>query len=417
MKILLIHQYAGNKGDRAVLYATCSILKAIDPSIKISVSTSSPELWKGYSYYEDQQIEFIPSAWDYKRIIHNKTYWSIVDKFKKYTFTIMRESCLSHLSSIVNRLFINPFFFKEARTANLVISIGGHHFTTILSRDIVSSINFDAMAVMSMKKKTICFSQSFGPFDFHNPRNRKLTQKLLSNCIALYPREEQSKKSLIDLGIPPSITHETYETVLALNSLFPTYILPSEREKKIGIAIYSTQKRSPQIHENYINTFSSLCNYAVDKGYKVLFFPMELKGTPPDDRVLIKEILNRVDKPDKCTYIDRDMPTHEHLQEVAKCRIFIGHKTHSTIFALASGTPLIGIAYHPKTIEFMKQFNMEKYGINDNYLNSDIIKGTFDSIEKEIDEIGKDIFKESRSITRKVQNTFEEILKSFQSNI
>ncbi len=412
MNILLIHQYAGNKGDRAVLYATCSIIRSIAPSIHISVSTSSPELWEGYSYYQEQQIEFIPSAWDYTRIPRNKKYWNIINKIKKYTFTIMRESYLSHCSSLVNRFLINPSFFEKARRADLVISVGGHHFTTILSKDLVSSINFDAMAVMSMKKKTICFSQSFGPFDFHNPRNKKLTQRLLSNCSVLYPREEQSKQSLIDLGISPSLIKGTYETVISLNSLFPFHTQPSKREKKIGIAIYSTQQRSPEKHERYIETFSSFCDFAVSKGYKVVFFPMELKGTLPDDRVLIKEILNRVKQPNECecTYIDKDMPTHEHLQEVAKCRIFIGHKTHSTIFALTSGTPLIGIAYHPKTIEFMKQFNIEQYGIKDDELTSKILENTFNRIEKELDTIGENTFQKSKYISILLQNTFQNIL-------
>ncbi len=411
MNILLIHQYAGNKGDRAVLYATCSILKSIDPSIHISVSTSSPELWEGYSYYQEQQIEFIPSAWDYTRITRNRRYWNLINKIRKYTFTVMRESYLSHTSPLVNRFLINPSFFAKARKADLIISVGGHHFTTILSKDLVSSINFDAMAVMSMQKKMIYFSQSFGPFVFQNPRNKKLTQKLLSGCSALYPREGQSRQSLMDLGISASLVKDTYETVISLTSLFPLHTPPSKREKKIGIAIYSTQQRSPEKHKRYIETFSSFCDFAVEKGYKVVFFPMELKGTPPDDRVLIKEILSRTNHPDECTYIDRDMPTHEHLQEVAKCRIFIGHKTHSTIFALTSGTPLIGIAYHPKTIEFMKQFNIGKYGIKDDELTSEILENTFDSIEEELDTIGENTFNKSRFIAMQIQSTLQDILR------
>lgn len=97
MNILLIHQYAGNKGDRAVLYATCSIIRSIAPSIHISVSTSSPELWEGYSYYQEQQIEFIPSAWDYTRIPRNKKYWNIINKIKN---TLLR-SCVKVIFLIV----------------------------------------------------------------------------------------------------------------------------------------------------------------------------------------------------------------------------------------------------------------------------------------------------------------------------
>jgi polysaccharide pyruvyl transferase WcaK-like protein len=59
MNILLFNQYAGNKGDRAVLYATCQMLKRIHPDANIIVSTSSPELYDGYSYYKDNNIEFV----------------------------------------------------------------------------------------------------------------------------------------------------------------------------------------------------------------------------------------------------------------------------------------------------------------------------------------------------------------------
>ena len=50
MRILLINQYSGNKGDRAVLYAMCRILKSIYRDVEITVSTSDPELWNGYKY-------------------------------------------------------------------------------------------------------------------------------------------------------------------------------------------------------------------------------------------------------------------------------------------------------------------------------------------------------------------------------
>ena len=56
MRILLINQYSGNKGDRAVLYAMCRILKSIYRDVEITVSTSDPELWNGYKYYSSEGI-------------------------------------------------------------------------------------------------------------------------------------------------------------------------------------------------------------------------------------------------------------------------------------------------------------------------------------------------------------------------
>ena len=113
MNILLINQYAGNKGDRAVLYAMCVMLIRRYPDCQIIVSTSSPELWEGYSYYEDHHIKFIPSAWDYSNITQPSIYWRFLNKFKKYTFTILRESALKGFK--LYRFLANPSFYNLVR--------------------------------------------------------------------------------------------------------------------------------------------------------------------------------------------------------------------------------------------------------------------------------------------------------------
>ncbi len=409
MNILLIHQYAGNKGDRAVLFAMCSMIKSLDNSVHISVSTSSPELWDNYEYYKEQEIEFIPSAWDYERIDRCRWYWNKINRLKKYTFTLMRECYLNGCSRLVNTFLINPIFYRIAKKADVVISVGGHHFTTILSRDLVSSINFDAMAILSMGKNLSCFSQSFGPFVFYNKRNQILTQKILQKCISLYVREDVARQYLLQLGISSSKIKDTYESVLSLNSLFKTYEYPSAREKRIGIAIYSTQLKEEN-RERYVECISSFADYAIDKGYLVRFFPMELKNSLPDDRPVILDIISRIDNKNLCDFIDRDLPTDEHLREVAKCQIFVGHKTHSTIFALATGTPLIGIAYHPKTEEFMKQFSVPFYCVVDKNLSSEILMNKLDNIESELDQVGVSLFSKARVLSDKILGDLKKVI-------
>lgn len=402
MKILLIHQYAGNKGDRAVAFAMCSIIKEQHPNSEITISTSSPNLWKEDSFYTKNNIQFIPNSWDFENVGKKNSYWAVLQKIKKYTFTIMRELFLVGNYPAISRMFINPCFSKAVQTSDIVISVGGHHFTTILSRDLVSSINYDAMSVLSQKKRLICFSQSFGPFVFHNNRNKRLTYKILSNCSLLLAREKNSITELENFGISQSYIQITKESVISLNRLFTLYQRPSLREKQIGIAIYATQKRTEKNHQAYIHTIGDSCKYFVSKGYKVIFFPMELKDTAPDDRILIQEILQYINLPQQCSYIDVDMPTDIHLQAVSKCQCFIGHKTHSTIFALASGTPLIGIAYHPKTEEFMEQFGINQFCINDQELSTEVVIEKFNLLENDLDNIGKHLFEQARVFTDKV---------------
>lgn len=410
MNILLFNQYAGNKGDRAVLYATCRMLKGIHPNVSIVVSTSSPELYDGYSYYKENNIEFVPTAWDYTRVELCRPYWNLLNRFSKYTFTILREVYLKKFFYGITKPFINPQFYKAVKQADIIISVGGHHYCTLLSRDLVSEINFDAMAVRLQKKNFVCFSQTFGPFDFHNPRNLQLTRDILSHS-KLYPRENDSREMLLNFQIPAENIQMTYETVLSLSREVTEYVTPSSRSKSVGIAIYCTQKRTPEVEENYLYSMASLCNHVISQGYEVKFFPMELKGTPPDDRPYIQRIIDRVEHPEKCYVYDADMETADHLREVGKCRAFVGHKTHSTIFALATGTPLLAIAYHPKTIEFMRQFEMEQFVIDDKEVMGDRLVEMFDNLFIRLDEIGYSSIQSARGLSKIIlshlrENTF-----------
>lgn len=407
MNFFLVNQYSGNKGDRAVLYAMCRLLKSSYPNSQITVSTSDKELWNGYGYYRNEEINFVPWSWDYDNVSRNKLYWKFLNKLKKYTFTIFRESFLKGIP--VTKLLANPSFYKALKNSDVVISVGGHHFTTMLSRDLVSGINFDAMTVLS-KKPMICFSQSFGPFDFYNVRNEELTKSLLSKCI-LMPRENKATDELkCFLGSSENII-PTYESVLSL-SKHAKYNPIDLRDNAVGIAIYCTQARTSEGKMAYQKTISEFCDHAISKGYSIRFFPMEIKGSAPDDRGFIQEIISQTKSPEQCFIYDKDMETLEHLNEVAKCKVFLGHKTHSTIFALATGTPLIAIAYHPKTIEFLRQFKLQENAVNDKNLTSIELCGIFDRLTEDLVGVSRHEYEKSLIIASQIESDITNAINS-----
>ena len=403
-KILIINQYAGNKGDRAVLYALCRLLLEHSPNSKIIVSTTSPELWDDYDFYKENKIDFIPSAWDFERVegLFNKLYFSFINKFKKYSYTILRENFLG-LKLPIERFLVNPLFYKSAKKADLIISTGGHHYTTILSKDLVSHLPYELCSALRLNKNTIIFSQSIGPFEFHNKRNEKYIRSLLNNCQKIFIREKDSFKFLNELQVRTEHLDKVPETVISLSTLFDNYIKPAERDKKVGIAIYSTKKRSSEEKNHYINSLADFCNYVIKLGYNIEFFPMELKDTEPDDRKMIKEITDKISNKEKYIIHDKDLETEQHIKAVAKCRFFVGHKTHSVVFALTSGTPLIAIEYHPKTRNFMAQFGSENYSINDEILTFDLLKAKFNTLELEVDSVGEKLFSKATQFSKDLE--------------
>ena len=91
-------------------------------------------------------------------------------------------------------------------------------------------------------------------------------------------------------------------------------------------------------------------------------------------------------------------------------RYFIGHKTHSVIFALAAGTPLIGIAYHVKTIEFMTQFGVEKFAIEDKVLTEEKLILSFENLLNDADNTGIKIFKKGQEMSQIIKRDFASMI-------
>lgn len=404
--ILILNQYAANKGDRAVLFALVSEL--LKHTNKITVSTSDPELWKGYTYYEDHNISFVPWGWDYQT--ESSGIKRFLNSIKRYTYTINRELFL-RADPIFRWLvpFISNRLFSEALDrADIVISTGGHHITTILARDAISTQMFDLSQAIWKKKQLVLWSQTIGPLDFHNERNRLFVSKILKRIDKAFIRDKESFALVRDIVSPEKLI-PTYESVFVLNHQFKDFTLPSKRANRLGISIYSTKQRNENETAEYIETIASVANHAIKNGLKVEFFPMEIKGSGPDDRNMIKKIVALIDDVKKCVINDHDMDTLTHMKKVSECRIFIGHKTHSVIFALTVGTPIVALAYHVKTKDFLEQFGLSKNCISDNELTPELLITTYDNVMNDLENIGEVQYKQSRLFADKVSQDISSI--------
>ena len=398
-KVLIINQFSANKGDRAVLYALISeVLKHTD---NITVSTSQPELWIDYKFYDENNIKFVPWGWDYINT-DNRFKRFLVNKLKKISYILNREIFLSEskMFNWLSSLLTNSKYDKALKESDLVISTGGHHITTILVKDAITGQIFDLSRAISENKPVILWSQTIGPLDFHNKQNEKFVNKIIKSINQIYIRDIKTIE-LIDNLVDNKNYSQTFESVFTLNHKFD-FILPSQREKKVGISIYSTKIRKEKEAQQYINSLASLAKFAIKQGYKIEFFPMEMNGNPADDRKMIQRIVKIIDDSKKCIVHNDDLDTLTHMKKVSECQIFVGHKTHSIIFSLTVGTPLLAIAYHVKTNDFMDQFDLAENCISDEQINNESLINLFNSISKNIDVIGNKQYSTSKKFANQI---------------
>jgi len=378
MKVLVINQCSTNKGDRAVLFFALREL-ARNGADQVTVSTSNPEYWEDKPDFPEKGVRVIPWGWDISRP------WYL-------------------------RFLVNMQFAEAVKDADMVLSTGGHHVTTMFVPDAVTPQIFDMAAALLYDKPLVLWSQSIGPFNFKSPKSKLMVQKILSGAEQISIRDEASAEQIKKMGVSLEHVSKTCESVFGLCDIVKSRIRPSKRPAIMGVAVYvHTRASRLQEHEEHPRYFAALIDHAIEAGYKARFFPMELQGT---DRACIEAVINNVNKKEHCEIVEGFPGTSDHINAVAECKIFIGHKTHSQIFSLVAATPLLAISYHKKTEDFMAQFGLTKYCITDAQISAEKLIELFDEINNDPDAINKKEEEAGSKMCTQVKQDFADMIKA-----
>jgi len=392
MKVLVINQCSTNKGDRAVLYFMLREL-ARNGVDQVTVSASNPEYWEDKPDFPDVAVRVIPWGWDNSRKKGVGFWGKVIHRVHKVIlkrrihFPLVRNALIAGKRPWYFRFLFNRQFVEALKNADIVISTGGHHVTTMFVPDAVTPQIFDMAAALLYDKPLVLWSQSIGPFRFKSPKSRLMVQKILSGAEQIFIRDEASAEQIKELEVSLEHVSTTRESVFGLCDIVESRIRPSERPAVMGVAVYvHTRANRLEEHENHPRYFASLIDHAIEAGYKVRLFPMELQGT---DRACIEAVINNVNKKEICEIVEGFPGTSDHINAVAECKMFVGHKTHSQIFSLVAATPLLAIAYHKKTEDFMVQFGLEKYCITDAEISAEKLIELFDEMNNNLDSINQ----------------------------
>jgi polysaccharide pyruvyl transferase WcaK-like protein len=273
-----------------------------------------------------------------------------------------------------------------------------------------------ALAILA-NKPLVLWSQTIGPLDFSAKKNQDFVRRIINSAQEIFVRDQNSITSLSKIGTRLDHVRETYDSVIGLNDEIAIFKPINKRGKIIGISVYSAESRTADAFQKYISAISGFIDFAAESGYRIIFFPMEMKGAVADDRPCINAILNCIRRRDACEVIADDLDTVTHLREVAKCRVFVGHKTHSQIFALTVGTPLIALAYHEKTIDFMAQYDLRDNCVLDSELTVKRLTNVFQSICQKLEETAFHQYDVSRRYGEHVRETFADMLRRIRKDL
>ncbi len=398
-KVLIACQCATNKGDRAIAEYLIGQLRHYK-DINIVLSTTVPSLWGGDLF---KDIKVIGTGYRGFKLKTKNNIVGIIVRELEYLF--YRYVCFVEL--ILNlRLFIckriSKQFVSEVMSSDLVIITGGHHITSIRNKNALFSITYDIALVSRFATKYVFWSQTIGPLDFTSKKIKDFFGKILLEADSIYLRDQNSFNCIIDsYGMMTNLI-KSYDSVFGYGQV--VYDNWDKRERLIGVSIFNGLQKANRTNRYIVE----LLNYCIPKGYKIIFFRMENSNKELED---INRIVDQLSDKKRVEVYPFLTNTDEHLNKLSQCRFFIGYKTHSVIMSLTTATPLLGICYHIKTRDFMRDFGMEDYSIIDTEIQSGDLIGMFKKLINNAEAIHKEEMDVSLRISAEIKDDFHQMLK------
>ena len=254
---------------------------------------------------------------------------------------------------------------KPAKSAAVALQIGGDHYTL----DYGQPLGFMAMDryLQTLGLPVVIWGASIGPFDA-DPAFAPRIFDHLRTLSAVFVRESDSYNYLCANGVTDNV-HLMADPAFVMQPVEPTigkigFDLP---QGAIGInlspmvAFYRGQRNSEVNLKEWLGYCVELIQAAATLGHPILLIPHVSSPDPGNDdfallHTLCKEVSATVKVP--VQVLPHGLSAAELKWVIARCAVFAGARTHSTIAALSSHVPTFSIGYSLKA----KGINRDIFG-------------------------------------------------------
>ncbi|OLO27350.1 hypothetical protein BTA37_25255 [Priestia megaterium] len=398
MKYLLINAYSSkNRGDAGIVVAMIHLIKQLDKNADIDVMSSH---WKeNRTFYQQYGASSVQPIWELKQ--EESSLSRYINGIRSFLSVIVKKE----MSTIQN--------YKEA---DVVISVGGGYLYSSrkgpLGVGLLNSL-FHIWAAKKTKKKIIAFPQSVGPIN--SVVDQKLVKHILKNVDLFISRENITTEFLKRLNLKNVVEIADIGFTLPKKEVYYEKLNKSS-SMKIGLTLldwkFAKKGTTDENIEDYVYKVGEACNQIITKypGCEFYIFPQVTVGEGDTDYEVSRKLFEYI-KSKYVTIVDLDELSNNPEDLVylyGEMDLFIGSRMHSTIFALAGGTPTVALAYQPKTRGTFKLIGLEQYVYDvDNFTTSELYHCLEEIVEMKnypINQVSKEIDKIKLSLTSILKN-------------
>lgn len=387
MKIGVVnHTSRLNKGTAALLKTRVRLINEAIPDVRFEVFALDTDFTPDMDYLEGIDIGFNEQVFSI-----SNSHKSFFQKFLEYM-----KNCMMALARSKGWCFTLKDNINNYVSCDCILSTGGDMLTEDygLPSFLITASNL--ILGKWIGKPIIIYAESVGPF--RSKIGKMFARYLFKNSALIMLRDEISIKHLHDIGINVSSVVMTTDSAFLLEPSPPERIddilakegIHNQGTRMVGIAPskiiakYGFEGISgiEAKYDTYTTLMARLIEYVNSEFQaEVLLVPHVLGPGDIDDRLVARDIMEKIDTNVKCIAIEKEYSAEEIKGIIGRCDLFIGSRMHSTIASTSMGVPTIAIAYSHKT------YGIIGIALNQNDFILDVANISYDSLVEKIDDI------------------------------
>lgn len=375
--------FSGNKGSATMLISCIERLEKIILIQQFSL----------FSYYPKEDKRINP----YKKVsIYSSSPINLV--MKLFPLALLYKTLLS--LRLPTYYLENISEIKALRDADIVVDIAGVSFVDNREKFLPFNILTIWIALL-LNKPVVKYSQALGPFK--HKLNKMAATLFLPRMKLIFARGKTTENYLKSLGLNNVVLAADGGFCLqsrAQDQKFTKKIKNTTffSKKIVGISPSSViLKNCQKIGLKYEEILAKFCKYLISSNYSVLLIPYSVrKNFSSDfnnDLPVCLRISNLVGDQKYCMVIEEDLPPQKLNMAIKLTDFFVASRFHSMVASLSMGIPTLVCGWSHKYREVLEFFELENYAFNYRELKGSVLEKKFQYLEKNQQEIKRQIRK------------------------
>ncbi len=412
--ILIVQNYNINKGDYSVVATMLGGISHLMPEMQTRVTSYDPE-----SASQKYGTDCVPWFMDIRWVKEGNSLFGIL-------FRLVWELLLCGLIILIALLLPGQLLYlteivpeRKKSTirayfqADVVVLPGGHFFTTLNKLPVVISHSLAMFFAFSLRKKTMVFAQTVGPFEGKARSMTKwLSKRVFSKVDVVTLRDKLSYRLYANWCRNVALTAET----VFYSKKTQSYAIT--RKPYVGLTIHHIYYQRFFSEEDYIERMARICEDIVAvTGLDILFITMEHESAGRStDRTMCESIRSATKCQERMQISDNSLSSEEIQKLIGEASLFVGTKTHSIVYGLKQGTPTIGIAYQEKSTYFMELFGADSFSIPLVELTPDAFHSILQDLWPKKDDVSAMLSSRGAEVSQKAEENFTYLKRLVMGN-